>query len=49
MCHILPKCNGEKLFYHCVIQYSYKEIIEVCAPVGIITGDSNTLLYCDCI
>nr|XP_022286743.1 uncharacterized protein LOC111099663 isoform X2 [Crassostrea virginica]XP_022286744.1 uncharacterized protein LOC111099663 isoform X2 [Crassostrea virginica]XP_022286745.1 uncharacterized protein LOC111099663 isoform X2 [Crassostrea virginica]XP_022286746.1 uncharacterized protein LOC111099663 isoform X2 [Crassostrea virginica] len=38
MCHILPKCNGEKLFYHCVIQYSYKEIIEVCAPVGIITG-----------
>lgn len=40
MCHILPRCKRETLVYHCV-KYK-KNWIEVCAPQGTITGNSNT-------
>ena len=40
MCHNLPKCNGETLVYHCVKHR--KSWIQVCAPEGYITGNSNT-------
>lgn len=35
-CKTLPQCTGEPLVYHCV--RFREELVEVCAPRGLITG-----------
>lgn len=46
-CKKYELCSGQQLHYHCVFDVSKEIVVEVCAPLNIITGIYKQSMDCE--